>query len=785
MTCDIELEIGASTTHGEFAIRVVRASSGGAPTATMRLDIDALLNSRADLENAVLASAVTGRRVGTPGEQQLRRVGQQLFEALFSGPVAGTYRASLAVAQERGERLRVVLRLTAPQLAALPWEAMFDPETGKYVCRKEPLVRYVPSPYTREPLEAEPPLRLLGLVASPRGMPVLDVASEQDRLSSALAGPIADGLIELHWLQAASWEAVQDALLSDQWHAVHFIGHGFYDSAADQGLIALVGQGNRANLVEAEQLADLLDQANPTPRLVVLNSCSSGESGTEDLFSCTAAALVHSGIHAVAAMQFTVSDDAAINFARGFYTALANGRGVDEATRSGRITMLGAAGTLEWVTPVLYLRGDTTQLFDFKAPQRDDSTEAIVATEIRPFAPQSEEQPPPQPQPGEATDSVTTVERGRHAFARNFAAAARRRIVPLGIAATVVVVAAAGLGIWALAGRQSSTPSTTPTAAAPLVAPPPSDLTTADVELLKLLPTGYSRANCSHANPGQGADAWLICKANPEAGQPFAQFFHFPTVELLTRTYKNNALMFQATSCPGDPPGPDGPFKAADKENKEVGRAACYADNSVTPAVPSVLVTNYEPPVMAILNYGDPGGLDARNYDLRRHGALVQDLPGIDPDEFTPADLDLFDKIDGALYAKTNCRHTAPPSPAVAVLECVANLTTGAPHAAFFAYPNDEVTNTVYDAMVNLVGGKRCGGVPGGSDDAWFHNGERAGRYFCFVDKANFELPGLIAFATEYSSIGAEFLASTPDSPYPVPKNEQELADFFLKNFTK
>ena len=87
--------------------------------------------------------------------------------------------------------------------------------------------------------------------------------------------------------------------------------------------------------------------------------------GTTDLFSGTAAALAHSGIRAVAAMQFSISDIAAVAFARGFYTALAYGRGIDEAVRSGRIGILGIGrGTLEWVTPVLYLRGEDAHLFD-------------------------------------------------------------------------------------------------------------------------------------------------------------------------------------------------------------------------------------------------------------------------------------------------------------------------------------------------------------------------------------------------------------------------------------
>ena len=258
----------------------------------------------------------------------------------------------------------MVLRLTAPQLAALPWEAMFDPETGAYLCRTEPLVRRVDAPYTPDPLEVDPPLRILGLVAAPRGLPTLDVEAEQQHLEEALAKPLAAGLVELTWAPDASWETIHDLMLDGTWHILHFVGHGDYDAANDEGVLALVGPGGRADLVEASRLTDLLSEANPTPRLVVLNSCSSGEASSRDLFSGTAATLVHRGISAVAAMQFSISDIAAIKFARGFYAAIARGRGVDEAIRSGRIEILGTARTLEWITPVLYVRGGATQLFN-------------------------------------------------------------------------------------------------------------------------------------------------------------------------------------------------------------------------------------------------------------------------------------------------------------------------------------------------------------------------------------------------------------------------------------
>jgi restriction system protein len=319
------------------------------------------------LEATVLASAVPRRSVPA-AEQPVREVGRLLFEALFTGPVYGMYRASLGVVQQRGKRLRLVLRLAAPELAALPWEMLFDPETDTYLCRQEPLVRHVTAPYSPDPLEVRLPLRILGLVASPRGLPPLDVDAEMERLEHALAGPIADELIELVWVRDATWAEVHSCLLAGEWHALHFVGHGDYDAVADEGVIALVGADGRADLVEASRFADLLGEAQPTPRLIVLNSCSSGRSGPQDLFSGTAAALARSGINSVAAMQFAISDTAAIAFARGFYTAIAHGRDIDQAARSGRISILGTPRSLEWVTPVLYLRGQATELFTLNSP---------------------------------------------------------------------------------------------------------------------------------------------------------------------------------------------------------------------------------------------------------------------------------------------------------------------------------------------------------------------------------------------------------------------------------
>ena len=359
----MELEIGPGPEPSSYIVRVLQSVGGGEPSETFSLDLDELVDRRPLLEASVLSSAVAARRVMADTEKVIQDVGRRLFDSAFTGSVATAYRTSMAVASAQGQSVQIALRLTAPGLAALPWEALYDPETQRYLCRKDPLVRIVPAADSPV-LHITHPLRVLGMISSPRGLPTLDVELERELLEQALKPHIDDGRVELHWLEDASWDGLHAELLEGAWHVLHFVGHGGYDTDTDEGVLAFVGRDGRADLVPASALADLLDEAEPTPRLVILNSCQSGTGGPTDLFSGTAAALAHSGIRAVAAMQFTISDTAAIAFARGFYTSLAHNRGIDEAVRSGRIGILGLGrGTLEWVTPVLYLRGDA-RLFD-------------------------------------------------------------------------------------------------------------------------------------------------------------------------------------------------------------------------------------------------------------------------------------------------------------------------------------------------------------------------------------------------------------------------------------
>jgi tetratricopeptide (TPR) repeat protein len=146
-------------------------------------------------------------------------------------------------------------------------------------------------------------------------------------------------------------------------HIFHFIGHGGFDRNADQGLIALADEDGLSALMHATELGRLLAD-HDSLRLVLLNSCEGARGGEQDIFSSTASILVRRGIPAVVAMQYAITDRAAIEFSRAFYEALADGLPVDAAVSEARKAIsLAVANTIEWGTPVLYMRSPQGIIF--------------------------------------------------------------------------------------------------------------------------------------------------------------------------------------------------------------------------------------------------------------------------------------------------------------------------------------------------------------------------------------------------------------------------------------
>jgi hypothetical protein len=196
----------------------------------------------------------------------------------------------------------------------------------------------------------------------------LNIDHERQRLAAALGSLEQMGLLKLRWVEGQTVRDLHHALLQREWHIFHFIGHGAFDSHQQEGVLALADEQGKTQLLSATDLARMLTQ-RPSLRLVVLNSCQGAAGNRHDLFSSTAATLASKRIPAVLAMQYDISDQAAIDFTCGFYNSLAVGLPVDGAVTQARTAIsVGTVRTLEWVTPVLYLRAPTGKLFDVPPP---------------------------------------------------------------------------------------------------------------------------------------------------------------------------------------------------------------------------------------------------------------------------------------------------------------------------------------------------------------------------------------------------------------------------------
>lgn len=387
---DFELKIGERR-GAEYPLEVVR-SPAGERRATMHFPYDDLaLESRLkDIEIALLKSSVTRRDMMVPAEerQSIEDFGRTLFSAILPDEVRTCYRLSREKAMQQGKGLRLRLRIEAPDLAALPWEFLYDDTEGDFVClsRETPVIRYLELDRPPEPLSIQPPLRILGMVASPEDLPALDVEREKKRMEVALKDLTSRGLISITWLEGQTWRDLQRAMRGGPWHVFHFVGHGGFDKISGEGTLALADDAGRTFRLEATKLGRLLADHNSL-RLALLNACKGAQASETDIFSSTASMLIRRGIPAVVAMQYEVSDQAAIEFAQVFYEALADGLAVDAAVVEARKAISLAGGnTVEWGTPVLHMRSPDGRLF-------------TIDTKAVPVSPPPVAEPAPAPAP--------------------------------------------------------------------------------------------------------------------------------------------------------------------------------------------------------------------------------------------------------------------------------------------------------------------------------------------------------------------------------------------------
>jgi tetratricopeptide (TPR) repeat protein len=382
----VDLDLTIEADGAEYVARVVDSPAG---QATHRF---ALPFNNVGLENFILKlghnRGVT-RRAHSPRLTTAREFGDALYRAVFDGEVEISFRRSLdqALASERGLRIRLRIE-GAPALAEIPWEYLYAEGLGRFVVMSSdtPLVRYLDLPKGAAPLTVEPPLRVLVMVSSPSDLDPLDVEREVELLRQATADLTAAGVLELEIVPHARLRTLQHQLRVAEYHVFHFIGHGVYDEKEDDGLLMLEDDEGRSRGVSGLDLGVLLHDHHSL-RLAVLNACEGARGSVENPLGGVAQSLIRQGLPAAVAMQFEISDEAALVFAHEFYLAIGDGYPIDAATVEARKAIFASGNDVEWGTPVLHLRATDARVFDLRraAPtetrpsqEREAATQALA-----------------------------------------------------------------------------------------------------------------------------------------------------------------------------------------------------------------------------------------------------------------------------------------------------------------------------------------------------------------------------------------------------------------------
>jgi hypothetical protein len=181
------------------------------------------------------------------------------------------------------------------------------------------------------------PKKILILSANPKGTNNLRLDQEVREIRKALQQSKNRDNFQLLIETAVRTKDIQQIMLYNQPHIVHFCGHG----AGNQGLVFEDITG-RAKPVTTEALTQLFGLCASYVECVVLNAC----------YSITQAEGIANHIQYVAAMRQELGDEAAIEYSRGFYSALFSGTSYDIAHEWGR-NAIEIEGLREEMTPII------------------------------------------------------------------------------------------------------------------------------------------------------------------------------------------------------------------------------------------------------------------------------------------------------------------------------------------------------------------------------------------------------------------------------------------------
>lgn len=270
--------------------------------------------------------------------------GRLLSRSLFAnGQVLAGFQQARAAARAADSPLRVRLLIDpgAPELNALYWETLRDPDnpdltlfTGESVYFSRYLASLDWSPVK---LREKAGLRALVAIADPTdlgeyGLAAVRLDEEFSRARAAL-GDIPVTALPAGGKGFCTLEAVIGCL-REGYDILYLVAHGAF--VKGEGWLFLQGEDGRVARVSAGQLVSFIHDLGTKPRLIVLASCQSAGRGSGQALQALGPRLAEAGVPAVIAMQGSVSMDTVARFMPVFFSELQKEGGIDRAASVAR-----------------------------------------------------------------------------------------------------------------------------------------------------------------------------------------------------------------------------------------------------------------------------------------------------------------------------------------------------------------------------------------------------------------------------------------------------------------
>ncbi|MEI6777838.1 MAG: CHAT domain-containing protein [Chloroflexales bacterium] len=284
--------------------------------------------------------------------------GRVLTEMLLRDPALASAFAqcrTAAQSQRMSLRLRLAIAPDAPELHAIRWETLRDPQSDQPLALSEQLLltRALGSadwqPVT---LRAKGDLRALVVIAAPAGLDRFNLAHIDADVERQVA---LTGMSEIPaTVLAAPGQSSLPTLirhLRDGYDILYLVAHGTVVDGEPR-LFLDDGQGQVACIPGADVVARIADLPI-RPRLVLLSSCQSAGDGSRDALASLGPRLATAGIPAVIAMQGSLSIATNTTFAPAFFRELHRDGRIDRALAAARQTI---ADRPDWWVPALFTR---------------------------------------------------------------------------------------------------------------------------------------------------------------------------------------------------------------------------------------------------------------------------------------------------------------------------------------------------------------------------------------------------------------------------------------------